>query len=75
MSFDHRIDTGKIRLSLRRNAVQTTTNVHYDLSLLKNKCIDDKYRITLRNKIYALQEISETPTPDDEYENFVNANN
>ena len=29
--------------------------------------------LTLRNKFDALQEISETPTPNDEYENFVNA--
>ena len=29
--------------------------------------------LTLRNKFVALQEISETPTPNDEYENFVNA--
>ena len=30
------------------------------------------YTLTLRNKFDALQEISETPTPNDEYENFVN---
>ena len=29
--------------------------------------------ITLRNKFDALQEISETLTPNDKYENFVNA--
>ena len=34
--------------------------------------IRDKYTLTLRNKFDALQEISETPTPSDEYENFVN---
>ena len=28
--------------------------------------------VTLRNKFDALPEISETPTPNDEYENFVN---
>ena len=35
--------------------------------------ISDKYTITLTNKFDALQEISETLTPNDEYENFVNA--
>ena len=30
--------------------------------------------LTLRKKFDARQEISETPTPNDEYENFVNAN-
>ena len=29
--------------------------------------------LTLRNKFDALQEVSETPTPNDEYKNFVNA--
>ena len=29
--------------------------------------------LTLRNKFDALQEISETSTPNDEYENFLNA--
>ena len=29
--------------------------------------------LILRNKFNALQEISETPTPNDEYENFVHA--
>ena len=28
--------------------------------------------LTLRNKFNALQQISETPTPNDEYKNFVN---
>ena len=42
-------------------------------SLLNNKYIRDKYMLTLRNKFNALQEISETPPLNDEYENFVNA--
>ena len=73
MSSDYRIVTAKIRLSLRRNAVRITATVHYDWSLLKNRDIRDKYTLTLRNKFDALQEISETPTPNDEYKNFVNA--
>ena len=41
--------------------------------MLNNRDISDKYTITLRNKFDGLQEISETVTPNDEYENFVNA--
>ena len=48
-------------------------NNHYDWSQLNNRDIRDKYMLTLRNISDALQEISETPTPNDEYENFVNA--
>ena len=71
MSSDHRIVTAKIRLNLRRNAAKTTTTLHYDWSLLNNRDINDKYTLTQRNKFDALQEISETPTPNDEYKNFV----
>ena len=35
--------------------------------------IRNKYTLILINKFEALQEISEKPTPNDEYENFVNA--
>ena len=48
-------------------------NNHYDWSLLYNRDIRDEYTLTLRNKYDALQEISKTHTPNDEYENFVNA--
>ena len=51
---------------------QTTTTIHYDWSLLNNRDIKDKYTLTQSNKFDALQEISEIPTPNDEYENFVN---
>ena len=73
VSSDHWIITAKIWLSLRRNAAQTTTTIHYDRSLFNNRDIRDRYMLTLRNKFDAWQEISETPTPSDEYENFVNA--
>ena len=73
VSTDHRIVTAKIRLSLRRNAARTTITVNYDWSLLNNRDIRDKYTLTLRNKFDALHDISETPTPNDEYENFVSA--
>ena len=72
VSSDHRIVTAKIRLSLRRNTTQTTKTTLYDWSLQNNRDIGDEYTITLRNKFDALQEISETLTPNDEYENFVN---
>ena len=73
VSTDHRIVTEKIRLSLRKNVTRTTTTVHYDWSLLDNGDIRDKYSLALRNKFDALQENTETHTPNDEYENFVNA--
>ena len=41
--------------------------------MLNNRDISNKYTIALRNKFDALQEINETLTPNDEYENFVNA--
>ena len=46
---------------------------YYDWSLLNNRDISDKYMITLRNKFDSLQEMSETLTPNDKCENFVNA--
>ena len=72
VSSNHQIVTAKIWLSLWRHAAWTTTTIHYDWSLLNNRYIRDKYMLTLRNKFNALQEISETPTPNDKYENFVN---
>ena len=73
VSSDHRTVTAKIRLSLWRNAAQTTTTIHYDWSLLNNRDIRYKYTLTLRDKFDAIQEISETPTPNNNYEDFVNA--
>ena len=72
-SSDHRNVMAKIRLSLRRNAAQTTTTAQLELYLLNNRDFNDKYTITLRKKFDALQEISEILTPNDKYENFVNA--
>ncbi len=73
VSSDHRLVRAKVQLSLRRSEIITTRTVHNDWYLLNNKDIRDKYTLTLRNKFDALQEISETPTANDEYENFVNA--
>ena len=49
------------------------TTIHYDWALLNNKDIRDRYVIALRNKFDAQQERTETRTPNDEYESFVNA--
>ena len=73
VSSDHRIVTAKIRLSLRKNATRTTTTIHYEWALLNNKDIRDKFVIALWNKFHALQEKIETRTPNEEYENFINA--
>ena len=73
VSTDHRIATAKIRLSLRKNAKRTATTKHYDWALLNNRDIKDKYVLELRNRYETLQERTEKSTPNDEYENFVNA--
>ena len=73
VSSDHRIVTAKIRLSLRKNATRTATIKHYDWALLNNRDIEYKYVLELRNRLETLQENTEKCTPNDEYENFVNA--
>ena len=70
VSSDHRIVTAKIRLSLRKNAKRTVTTRRYDWALLNNR---DKYALELRNRFETLQEKTEKVTPNDEYENFVEA--
>ena len=72
-SSDHRIVTAKIRLSLGKNATRTATTKHYDWVLLNNRDIRDKYVLELRNRFETLEEKTEKGTPNDEYENFVNA--
>ena len=71
VSSDHRLVTAKIRLSLRKNATRTATTKHYDCD--NNWDIRDKYVLQLRNRFEALQEKIGKCTPNDEYENFVNA--
>ena len=73
VSSDHRIVMAKIRLSLRKNATRTATTKHYDWALLNNRDIRDKYALELRNRFETLQEKTEKVTPNDEYENFVEA--
>ena len=73
VSSDYRIVTAKVRLSLRKNATRKATTKHYDWALLNNRDIRDKYALELRNRFEALQEKAEKGTPNDEYENFVEA--
>ena len=71
VSSDHQIVMAKIRLRQQKNPTRTTTTLHYNWTLLKYRDIRDRYAIALRNKFDALQENTETHTPNDEYENFV----
>ena len=73
VSSDHRIVTAKILLSLRKNATRTVTTRRYDWALLNNRDIRDKYALELRNRFETLQEKTEKVTPNDEYENLVEA--
>ena len=73
VSSDHRIVTAKVQLSLRKNATRTARTKHYDGALLNNRDIRDKYALELRNRFETLQEKTEKGTPNDEYENFVEA--
>ena len=73
MSSDHRIVTAEIRLSKRKKATRTATTKHSDWALLNDRDIRDKYVLELRNRFETLQGKTEKGTPNDEYENFVNA--
>ena len=73
VSSDHRIVTAKIRLSLRKNDTRTATTKQYTWALLNNRDIREKYVLELRNRFETLQEKEEKNTPNDEYDNFVNA--
>ena len=67
VSSNHQIVTAKVRLSLWKNDTRTATTKHFNWALLNNRDIRDKYVVALRSKLDALC------TPNDEYENFVNA--
>ena len=73
VSSDHRIDTTKIRLSLRRNKTETVKIKRYDWFSLTSRNISNEYKIIVRNKFDTLLEISETHNPNKEQENFVHA--
>ena len=62
-----------VKPTKKKNAKQTATTKHYDWALLNNKDIRDKYVLELRNRFETQQEKTEKSTPNDEYENFVNA--
>ena len=64
---------GKNTIKPTKNAIRTATTKHYDWALLNNRDIRDKYVLELRNRFETLQENTEKATPNDEYENFVNA--
>ena len=49
------------------------TTKNYDWALLNNRDIRDKYVLELRNRFETLQEKTGKGTPNDEYENFVDA--
>ena len=72
-SSNHRIVTAEIRLSLLKNATRTATTKHSDWCLINNRGIRDKHVLELRNRFETLQEKTEIGTPNDEYENFLNA--
>ena len=74
VSSDHRIVTAKIRLSLRKKKTpheQRPLNTMTRPFLTRD--IRDKYVLELRNRFETLQEKTEKVTPNDEYENFVDA--
>ena len=73
VSSDHRIVTGKVRLSLRKNATRKATTKHYDWARLNKRDIRDKYALELRNRFEALQEKAKKGTRNVEYEHFVEA--
>ena len=73
ISSNHQLIMAKIRLCLQKKAARITTTVHYEWFLIYNRDIKDKYTLTLRKKFDSLQDLSEHSSPNDEYENFVNA--
>ena len=67
-SFDHRIVSTKILLSLRRNTMQTTQTTLCDWFLLNNRDIRNNTKKQIRCSSGDIRN-----TPNDEYENFANA--
>ena len=62
-----------MRTSRRQRSVfQQNLELHIE-ALLNNRDIRDKYALELRNRFETLQEKTEKGTPNDEYENFVEA--
>ena len=65
VSYDHRIVSAKICLSLRRNTTQTVKGLRYDWSSLAKSEIRNQYIVTIRNKFDYLQETFERREPND----------
>ena len=68
VSSDQRINTAKICHSLYRNKKQMVKTTHYNWSQSTNRDSSNKYTVIVRNKFDTFQLISETHTPNDEYE-------
>ena len=73
VSSNHRLVTARIHLRLCRNKKLRVKTTCYVCSSLTNTDKGNKYTITVRNKFDLLQEISETYSTNDEYENFINS--
>ena len=61
-----------VKLRLKIDLVSYPARVEGLVNRINNRDIRDKYTLTLRNKFDLFQEISETCTPNGEYEKFVN---
>ena len=71
VSFDCRIVSVKILLSLHRNKPQIIKASQYDWSSHTKSDIRNHFTIVVRNKFDTLQETIERHTANDEYENFI----
>ena len=71
VSSDHRI----VKNTTKPTKTRHTNSDHQTLwlALLNNRDIRDEYVLELKNRFKTLQEKTEKGTPNDEYENFVNA--
>ena len=67
----HRIAPANIRLSQHRNKKRTVKITCNDWSSLSKRDNSNRYTVTVRKKFNTLQEIVETHTPNDKYENGV----
>ena len=71
---DHRIVTGKFRLSLRVKKNQSTNRVRYDWEkLLYDENIKTSYTVDVKNHFEALQELDEVNNANSIYTNIMSA--
>ena len=71
VSFNHRIISAKICLSIHRNKKQAGKASQYNWFPLTNNDISYRYMVMVRNKFNALLVTPRRHTPNDKYENFV----